>query len=85
MFDGEKKIGIVEDVQFGAGEAPLLVVRAGANEYEVPYAEAYLGSVDTEHKRVHMLLPEGMLEVNAPMTAEEKREQASRQGEKRRK
>ncbi len=27
VFDGEREIGEIEDVQFGAGEAPLLVVR----------------------------------------------------------
>ncbi len=28
VFDGQREIGQIEDVQFGAGEAPLLVVRA---------------------------------------------------------
>ena len=27
VFDGEREIGQVHDVQFGAGEAPLLIVR----------------------------------------------------------
>ena len=27
VFDGQQEIGVIEDVQFGAGEAPLLVVR----------------------------------------------------------
>ncbi len=27
VFDGQREIGEIEDVQFGAGEAPLLVVR----------------------------------------------------------
>ncbi|PYX63563.1 MAG: 16S rRNA processing protein RimM [Acidobacteria bacterium] len=87
VFDGEQKIGIVDDVQFGAGDAPLLVVRSGKSErsgknersaddvYEIPYAEAYLKSVDLERKEVHMLLPEGMLQLNAPLTAEEKQQQ----------
>jgi hypothetical protein len=42
----------------------------------VPFAEAYLESIDVERKQVRMKLPEGLLEVNAPLTAEEKREQA---------
>jgi len=63
-------------VQFGAGEAPLLIVRGDAKrEFEIPFAEAYLDSVDVERKQVRMNLPEGLLEVNAPLTAEEKREQ----------
>ncbi len=72
---GIAKIGLVADVQFGAGEAPLLIVRAGSNEYEIPYAEAYLKSTDLEHKKIYMILPEGMLELNAPLTAEEKEQQ----------
>jgi len=43
---------------------------------EVPFAEAYLESVDVIRKQVRMNLPEGLLEVNAPLSAEEKREQA---------
>jgi 16S rRNA processing protein RimM len=75
VFDGEREIGHVHDVQFGAGEAPLLIVKAGSNQYEIPYAEAYLKSADVEHKKICMLLPEGMLELNAPLTAEEKEQQ----------
>ncbi len=75
VLDGDREIGSVTDVQFGAGEAPLLIVRAGSNVYEVPYAEAYLKSTDLEHKKIYMILPEGMLELNAPLTAEEKEQQ----------
>jgi 16S rRNA processing protein RimM len=77
VLDHGREIGCIEDIQFGAGEAPLLIVRdAAARMMEVPFAEAYLDRVDVEGKRVHMTLPEGLLEVNAPLTAEEKREQA---------
>jgi 16S rRNA processing protein RimM len=75
VFDGEREIGHVHDVQFGAGEAPLLIVNAGSNQYEIPYAEAYLKKADVEHKKICMRLPEGMLELNAPLTAEEKAQQ----------
>jgi len=43
--------------------------------YEIPFAEAYLVKVDSAAKQVRMRLPEGMLEINAPLTEEEKREQ----------
>jgi 16S rRNA processing protein RimM len=73
VFDGEREIGPIEDVTFGAGEAPLLVVRSGANlPYEIPFAEAYLAQVDLERKQIRMRLPEGLLDVNAPLTKEEK-------------
>jgi len=76
VLDHGKDIGRIEDIQFGAGEAPLLVVRnIKARLLEVPFAEAYLDRVDLQQKQVHMTLPEGLLEVNAPLTAEEKREQ----------
>jgi len=70
VFDGQRKIGEIEDVQFGAGEAPLLVVRnkerTAKLPYEIPFAEAYLEKLDLERKQVWMKLPEGLLEVNAP-------------------
>jgi len=81
VLDHAREIGRIEDVQFGAGEAPLLVVRDGAAKLlEIPFAEAYLDGVDVDRKEVRMKLPEGLLEVNAPLTAEEKREQAQRPG-----
>ena len=82
VFDRGREIGRVTDVQFGAGEAPLLVVVAASGErFEVPFAEAYLESVDVAQGQVRMNLPEGMLQINAPMTPEEKREQAGRKRE----
>src|SRR5271170_7244227 len=76
VFDHGREIGRIEDVQFGAGEAPLLVVRdAAAKLVEVPFAEAYLESADVKRKQIRMNLPEGLLEVNAPLTTDEKREQ----------
>jgi 16S rRNA processing protein RimM len=77
VVDQGREIGRIEDVQFGAGEAPLLIVRDAAKRLvEIPFAEAYLESMDMGRKQVNMKLPEGLLEVNAPLTAEEKQEQA---------
>jgi len=76
LFDQDRKVGRIEEVQFGAGEAPLLIVAGETGQkFDVPFAEAYLEGVDIAHRQVRMSLPEGMLEINAPMTAEEKREQ----------
>jgi 16S rRNA processing protein RimM len=73
VLDGEREIGKIEDVQFGAGEAPLLVVGSGSKlPYEIPFAEAYLVKLDLERRQVRMKLPEGLLEVNAPVAKEEK-------------
>jgi 16S rRNA processing protein RimM len=84
VLDHAREIGRIEDVQFGAGEAPLLIVanRAG-KKFDVPFAEAYLEGVDTAQRQVCMNLPEGMLEINAPVTAEEKQEQQSERKKKR--
>jgi 16S rRNA processing protein RimM len=84
VFDHGREIGRIEDVQFGAGEAPLLIVRDVTRMLELPFAEAYLDSVDVERKQVRMNLPEGLLELDAPMSAEEKREQAQGARKKRR-
>jgi 16S rRNA processing protein RimM len=62
-------------VRFGAGEAPLLVVRSANREFEIPYAQAYLQGVDLDRREIKMLLPEGMLELDAPLTDEEKQQQ----------
>jgi 16S rRNA processing protein RimM len=83
VLDRGRRIGRIEDVQFGAGEAPLLIVTNDAGKkFDVPFAEAYLLGVDLEgvdiaQRQVRMNLPEGMLEINAPITAEEKQEQQS--------
>ncbi len=68
-------VGSVADVQFGAGEAPLLVVKRGEQEFLVPYAEAFLKSTDLAARRIEFELPEGLLEVQSPLNDEEKRRQ----------
>ena len=80
VLDHGNKIGRIADVQFGAGEAPLLVVADDAGrKFDVPFAEAYLERVDIAQRQVRMNLPQGMLEINAALTAEEKQEQQSGQ------
>jgi len=76
VLDHGQPVGVIEDVQFGAGEAPLLIVADKAGKkFDVPFAEAYLEAVETRSRQVRMNLPEGMLEINAPLTAEEKEKQ----------
>ena len=79
VTDGGREIGKIEDVQFGAGEAPLLVVRGeGKKEYLVPLAAAYIEKLAPKEKRLEMKLPEGMLELDAPLSREEKDRQKER-------
>lgn len=75
LSDRDREIGVVSDVRFGAGEAPLLIIGSGKSELEIPYAQEFLVRVDIEHKRIEMNLPEGLLEVNAPLSEEEKKQQ----------
>lgn len=71
------ELGIVREVQSGAGEAPLLVIEGeGKKEILVPLAAEYLKKIDVAAKRIEMVLPEGMLQLDAPLTREEKERQA---------
>jgi 16S rRNA processing protein RimM len=86
VYDGLRRIGVIEDVQFamtadGARRiddvAPLLAVTsADGDEVLIPFAKAFLISVDTEAKRIEMRLPEGLVEINratgSPADSEEK-------------
>jgi 16S rRNA processing protein RimM len=86
--DGRRLLGTVKEVQFGAGEAPLLVVGCGLSggrkadaeseqEFLVPYAEEFVTLADFERRRIEMKLPEGLLDLNAPLSSEEKQRQKS--------
>ena len=75
LVDHGKEVGAISDVRFGAGEAPLLVVGSRKSELEIPFAQAFLVRVDLEAKRIEMNLPEGLLDVNTPLTEEEKKQQ----------
>ena len=74
VTDSGREIGRIKDVQFGSGEAPLLVIQ-GDKEYLVPFAGAYIEKISMEQKRLEMKLPEGMLELDAPLNQEEKQRQ----------
>jgi 16S rRNA processing protein RimM len=67
-----REIGAVESVAQGTGSAPLLNVRRGSEEIQIPFAQEYIVSVDTGAKRIDLKLPAGLLEINEPLTEEEK-------------
>jgi 16S rRNA processing protein RimM len=74
VFDGVRAVGVVEDVQFAMSAdgarrldeaAPLLtVISPDGDEVLIPFAKSFLVSVNTEAKRIEMMLPEGLIEVN---------------------
>ena len=74
VTDRGRRIGRIEDVQFGAGEAPLLVIK-GEKEYLVPFAAEYIERLDPTNKQLDMKLPDGMLDLDEPLNKEEKEQQ----------
>jgi len=88
--DDRHLLGSVREVQFGTGEAPLLVVRTyaepgenGEREFLIPYAEEFVKAADFASRRIEMQLPEGLLELQAPLSGEEKQRQKSEADEAR--
>jgi 16S rRNA processing protein RimM len=65
-------IGEITDVDTESTSVPLLELR-GPNQDEIliPFAKAYLVKVDISAKRIEMNLPEGLLEVNSPLSEAE--------------
>jgi len=77
VASGPAPIGRVKDFDPDAG---LLVVQTEKSqtgkggEVLIPFAKNYLVSIDPAAKRIEMRLPEGLLDINAPITDEERRE-----------
>ena len=69
-------VGVVEDVDRVAGLLEVKTPRG--DEALIPFAKEYLVRMDVEGKRLEMRLPEGLLDINAPMTDEERREMEHR-------
>lgn len=64
-------VGTVEGVD---RDAALLIVRTpNSGEALIPFAAAYLAKMDIAAARIEMRLPEGLLDINAPITDEERR------------
>ena len=68
---GSITVGLVTDVDRDA--ALLSVKTPEGSEALIPFAKAYLVNMDLAAKRIEMRLPEGLLEINAPVTDEERR------------
>lgn len=69
---GGGSVGVVTSFDRGAG---ILSVRLpDGDEALIPFAKAYLVKMDIAGKRIEMRLPAGLLDINAPITDEERRE-----------
>jgi 16S rRNA processing protein RimM len=64
--DAERVVGEIADVDRDSGPVALLVVK-GVDETEilVPFAKAFLRRIDLDARRVEMVLPVGLVELNA--------------------
>ena len=82
IVDG-RDLGPVGEVQFGAGSAPLLVVREGGREFLLPWAEEFIEEVNVAGRIVRLRVPPGLLELDQPLTPEEKAEQRREPGARR--
>ena len=71
-YERGELLGEIADVEFGAGEAPLLKIGREGRELLVPFAEAYLVKLNAAAKKIELALPEGMLELDEPLSAEKK-------------
>ena len=81
---GAVDLGPVLDVERGAGDAlDMLVLKSGDDELLIPFAKAYLVSLDLDARELRMRLPVGLTTINAPMTEEERaaQRQASQKDE----
>jgi 16S rRNA processing protein RimM len=58
-------LGTVRDVQFTSG-TPLLEVETSTGELLIPLAEDICTKIDTTARRIEVLLPEGLRELNKP-------------------
>jgi 16S rRNA processing protein RimM len=70
---GAVDLGPVLDVERGTGDAlDMLLLKSGDDELLIPFAKAYLVSLDLDARVLRMRLPAGLTTINAPMTEEER-------------
>lgn len=74
VYDGSTSVGVIADIHFPATPdgarrleeaAPLLEVASNdGEEILIPFAKAFVVNVDTKMKRIDMVLPPGLVDVN---------------------
>ncbi|MCU1313683.1 MAG: rRNA processing protein RimM [Acidobacteriaceae bacterium] len=66
-------LGPVLDVARGeGGAADMLVLEQSGDELLIPFARAFLVGVDLNARLLRMRLPAGLIEINAPLTEQER-------------
>jgi 16S rRNA processing protein RimM len=61
-------VGEIENVDRTAGPVPLLIVQGPKGEVLIPFAKSYLRKLDLDARRVEMVLPEGLIDLNANLS-----------------
>lgn len=79
--ESPRELGKIDDVIFGAGEAPLLQVKDGKKEHLIPFVERFVEKMDLAARMIAMKVPDGLLELDAPLNREERERQARGQKE----
>lgn len=79
LNQGGSEVGEIAGIDRDTSSTELLVVRppgirGSGNELLIPFVKEYVIRIDAANRRVEMRLPEGLLEINAPITEDEKRE-----------
>ncbi|HMD31282.1 MAG TPA: ribosome maturation factor RimM [Candidatus Acidoferrales bacterium] len=59
-----ERLGAVRDVEFPGGGAPLLVVESPTGEILIPMVEGICVLVDPAARRIEVVLPEGLRDLN---------------------
>jgi 16S rRNA processing protein RimM len=66
----QQRVGEIIDVE---RDSALLVVKpARGGEVLIPFAKTYLANIDLASRRIEMRLPAGLLDINAPLSEEER-------------
>jgi 16S rRNA processing protein RimM len=64
VYEAGERLGAVRDVQFTGGSASLLVVEGASGEILIPLAEGICVLVDPAARRIEVILPEGLRDLN---------------------
>lgn len=78
---GGAEVGQITDLERGSSSTDLLIVRrrnVRGREIMIPLVKEYWIRIDEDARRVEMRLPEGLLEINDPLTDEEKRQMSGK-------
>lgn len=70
-----QELGKVYDLLRDAGAAPLLEVKSGSREFLIPWVEGFIVKMDLDARRIELKVPEGLLDLDAPLSEEEREDQ----------